>query len=169
MALENSLEFVFPSLKLDSETFIANIETLLVNLLGYCSENNDYDELDINEHISYNLTPEQLCVANKLSEMCDRFRQHAMKCISRYKKGMDPILKTLKTVAKDKTIHIARADKGRAVVILNRSDYINKMELILNESKIFKQLNEDLTIPKENKLQKKLMELKNWLFNRSRI
>ena len=132
-----------------------------MNLRGSCSEKHDYDERDADEYISYNLTPEQLCVANKLRKMCDRFRQHAMKCISRYKKDLSPILKTIKTLSKDKTIYITRADKGRAVVILDRSDYINKMEFILNESKTFKQLNEDPTIPRENKLQKKLLELKN--------
>ena len=84
-----------------------------------------------------------------------------MKCISRYKKDINPILKTLKTLSKDKTIYITRADKGQSVVILDRSDYINKMELILNELKTFEQVNEDPTISKENKLQRELLELKS--------
>ncbi|CAF3620444.1 unnamed protein product [Rotaria socialis] len=161
LALENGLDFIFPSLKFDDETFIANIETLFVNLLGYCSEKTDYDELDLDERISYNLTPEQLCLATKLRKSCDTFRQHARKSISRYKKEIDPIVKTLKNLSKDKTIYITRPDKVRAVVILERSDYLTKMELILNEPKTFKQLDEDPTIQKEDKLQRKLLHLKN--------
>jgi hypothetical protein len=161
LALENGLDFILPSLRFDEETFIANIETLFVNLLGYCSEKTDYDEREIDEKISYNLTPEQLCLANKLRKMCDTFRNHAKKSMVQYKKEIAPILKTLKNLSKDKTIYITRADKGRAVVILDKLDYINKMELILNDSKTFKQLDDDPTISREDKLQKKLLNLKN--------
>ena len=74
---------------------------------------------------------------------------------------MDPIIRTLKNLSKDKSIYITRADKGRAVVILDRSDYLNKMNEILNDFKTFKQLDEDPTIKKEDQLQRKLIKLKN--------
>ena len=86
LALENGLDFIFPSLRFDQETFIANIETLFVNLLGYCSDKMDYDECDIEEKIIYNLTPDQLFLANKLRKICDTFRKNAEKSISEYKK-----------------------------------------------------------------------------------
>ena len=58
-------------------------------------------------------------------------------------------------------LYITRADKGRSVVILEKVDYINKMENILNQSSTFEQLDEDPTILKEDKLQKILLRLKN--------
>ncbi|CAF3920395.1 unnamed protein product, partial [Rotaria magnacalcarata] len=118
----------------------------------------------LDERISYNLTPEQLCLTTKLRKVCDTFRQHARKSISRHKKEKDPIVKTLNNLSKYKTIYITRPDKGRAVVILERSDYLMKMEQILNEPKTFKQLDEDPTIQKEDKLQRKLLHLKNICF-----
>jgi hypothetical protein len=145
-ALENGLDFIFPSITFDQESFIANIETLFVNLLEYCTDKSEYDERDIDEKVTYNLTPEQLCVANKLRKICDTFRQHVMKSISRCKKEIVPLFKILKNLSKDNSIYITRADKGRAVVILDKSDYLIKMELLLNDPKTFKQLDEDPTI-----------------------
>ena len=160
-ALENGLDFVFPSIKFDQETFIANVETLFVNLMGHCSDKHDYDERDIDEKISYNLTPEQLSLSIKLRKICDTFRQQALRFTSKYKREIGPVIKTLKSLSNDKSIYITRADKGHAVVILDRKDYINKMETILNNSETFIQLDEDPTIYKEDKLQKKLLHLKN--------
>jgi hypothetical protein len=37
-ALENGLDFTLPSVTFDEDTFIVNIETLFVNLLGHCSD-----------------------------------------------------------------------------------------------------------------------------------
>ena len=136
-ALENGLNFVLPSLTFDEETFIANIETLFINLMGYSSEKSAYEERDIDEKITDNLTPEQLSIANQLRKFCDTCKQHAKRSILKFKKEIDPIIKTLKNLSKDKSIYITRADKGRAVVILDKVDYINKMENILNQSSTF--------------------------------
>ena len=150
-----------PVFKFEQESFIANIENLFINLLGYCSDKQDYEELDTEERISYNLTSEQLCLANKLRKVCDVFKQQAMKTITKNKKENDPIIKILKNLSNDKKIHITRADKGRVAVVLDRVEYINKMETILSDSKTFKLLDEDPTISKEDRLHKTLLHLKN--------
>ena len=38
----------------------------------------------------------------------------------------------LKSINKDNKLHITRPDKGNGIVIMNRNDYINKMQAILN-------------------------------------
>ncbi|CAF3484361.1 unnamed protein product, partial [Rotaria sp. Silwood2] len=86
LALDNGLDFIFPSLQFDEEIYIANIETLFVNLLGYYSKKTEYDKRDIDEKISYSLTPEQLCLADKLRKIYDTFRQHGRNSIPRYNK-----------------------------------------------------------------------------------
>ncbi|CAF4947929.1 unnamed protein product, partial [Rotaria sp. Silwood1] len=161
LALRYGLDYVLPIVTFDDETFIANIETLFVNLIGHCSDKKDYDECDIDEAIIYNLTPEQLFVANRLRKHCDTFKQHAKKSIRRFKKQTDPIIKTLINLSKDDSIYITRADKGRAVVILDKLDYINKMEKILSDTRTFIRLDSDPTIQKEERLQRKLLKLKD--------
>ena len=49
----------------------------------------------------------------------------------------------LKNLSQDKSIVICRPDKGRGVVILNKSDYINKMNNILSDTAKFKLINSD--------------------------
>jgi len=161
LALRYGLDYVLPIVTFDDETFIANIETLFVNLIGHCSDKKDYDECDIDEAIIYNLTPEQLFVANRLRKHCDTFKQHAKKSILKFKKKTDPIVKTLVNLSKDDSIYITRADKGRAVVILDKLDYIIKMEDILSDTKTFTRLDSDPTIKKEERLQRKLLKLKD--------
>ncbi|CAF1601783.1 unnamed protein product, partial [Didymodactylos carnosus] len=161
VALENGLDFILPSLTFDEESFISNIETLFVSLLGKCSDKNDYEERESDELIVYNLTPEQLKLSNKLRKLCDTFRWNAYKTISRYRDDTEPMIRTLRNLSKDKSIHISRADKGRAVVILNKIDYNTKMESILNDTGAFKIIESDPTLKKEDMLQHKLLKLRN--------
>ena len=42
-------------------------------------------------------------------------------------------IETLRNLSKDKSIIICKPDKGQGVVILNRSDYITKMNTILDD------------------------------------
>ena len=43
-------------------------------------------------------------------------------------------LSSLKSLSSDKNIVIRKPDKGNGVVILNKSEYISKMNLIINEN-----------------------------------
>ena len=47
------------------------------------------------------------------------------------------MLKCLKTLSMDKSIIITRPDKGNGVDLLNKADYIEKMEHILQDSSKF--------------------------------
>ena len=67
-----------------------------------------------------------------------------------YDKDMD----ILRRLLDNKNIIICRPDKGNAVVVLNKSDYITKMETILNDKSKFHKVHDDvlkLSISLENK------------------
>jgi len=65
----------------------------------------------------------------------------------------------LNELAKDTTIIITKADKGNAVVIQNKSDYLNKIEQLLLTGGKFKQLKQNETIKRETKLQNYLRSI----------
>ena len=64
------------------------------------------------------------------------------------------------SLKKDKSIIICKADKGNAVVLLYKLDYINKMNCVLSDTKRFKQVNYDNHIHNLDKFQKCLYYLK---------
>ena len=66
----------------------------------------------------------------------------------------------------NKNIIICHPDKGNAVVVLNKSDYIMKMETILNDTSKFREFNEDvlkLSISVDNKIYRFISEIKSIL------
>lgn len=73
-------------------------------------------------------------------------------------------MKALRELRQRQDIVISRPDKGRAAVILNRSDYVNKMMSILNDATKFQVLGpvatHDKTMAVELRLTKFLNKLK---------
>ena len=70
-------------------------------------------------------------------------------------------LSALKKLSRNKDLVILRPDKGNGVVILNRIDYINKVESLLSDASKFKKLDIDmldLCLKRENKLIRFLRE-----------
>ena len=70
----------------------------------------------------------------------------------------------LRNLSKDETITISRPDKGRGVVILNRNDYINKVQTILSDNSKFQHVSDDpfvLSLKLEDKLNRFLRKLKS--------
>ncbi|XP_064462023.1 uncharacterized protein LOC135372308 [Ornithodoros turicata] len=66
----------------------------------------------------------------------------------------------LKDLRNDDTIVILPADKGKATVILNRDDYDNKMESILQDRSHFSELSGDPTAASERKIVAALRKLR---------
>ena len=60
----------------------------------------------------------------------------------------------------DKDLVICKADKGNAIVVLDKCEYISKMKLILN-SKQFSRTNKCLLKEKEVEMNKLIRELEN--------
>ena len=64
-------------------------------------------------------------------------------------------LSALKKLSRNKNLIILRPDKGNGVVVLNRIDYINKVESLLSDASKFKKIDIeilDLCLKRENKL-----------------
>ena len=67
----------------------------------------------------------------------------------------------LRSLARDKEITILPADKGRSVVVLNMSDYVDKANVLLSDTKTYKVLPRDPTGKYTTTIVEKLQELKN--------
>ena len=70
----------------------------------------------------------------------------------------------LKKLSKNKAIIICRPDKGRGVVILNRHDYVQKMENILSDSSKFVEVGDpqyNLIFKAEDKINRTIKQLKD--------
>ena len=158
--LENGLNFVLPDNRFDEITFISNIETFFVNLLGHCSEKKEFEEKEDDEEITYNLTSVQLQAANKIRSICNNFRFNAEKIINQHKHETSQFNKVLKSLSKDKSIQITRPDKGKGIVIMEKDEYNNKMMEILNDKNTFKIVESDETLAQEDRLIRKLKQLK---------
>ena len=83
--------------------------------------------------------------------------------ISGYKPSLNVLKKhgILKKLRLKKDIVILKPDKGNGVVILNRTDYVNQVLGIINDTSKFKTLDEDPTIKREGQLQRYIRKLKN--------
>ena len=68
-----------------------------------------------------------------------------------------PALKRLKT---DKDIVILPADKGRVTVVMDRTDYHDKMNELVNDKQTSEELKRDPTPALQRKLNSKLLKLK---------
>ena len=70
----------------------------------------------------------------------------------------------LRSPAKDRSIIITRPDKGRRVVILDRSDYLKKMYTILDDPQSFRQIETDTTLLSDERLTNHLRRMKKAAF-----
>ena len=153
------LDYVHPSTNFDQETFISNMECLFVNLLGHCTDKRDYEEVDPRNPIEYKMTPHQLQYATKLRRLCDTFQHQTTRTpVNRARTKQQA--KILQSLMKDKTIYVTQPDKEKGVVIMDRNEYINKMKNIINDQNTFKQIPIDPTIKQEDRLNRKLRQLK---------
>ena len=74
------------------------------------------------------------------------------------------IIATLKQLSEDDSIVIIKPDKGNGIVILNKNDYLSKMETILHYSTKFKRLTDywfKIIIRHEDKVIGFLQKLRN--------
>ena len=67
--------------------------------------------------------------------------------------------RVIKSLTENESICLLKQDKGRGVIVINRTDYVEKCEEML-KSKQFVQLQNDPTAKFERKVQNKLLEIK---------
>ena len=126
--LSLGLDFKLPSFKLDYINFFTSFEKLadvLKNQANYTSKSFE----DISTFIK--------SLAHK-----NYYKFNPKKIFNPYINKSD--IKTLINLSKDPSIIISRPDKGRGTVLLDKSDYIEKMNSILSDSSKFILINEDI-------------------------
>ena len=158
----------------DSGKVVVNLFSYILNdtetlLLGrgrtFSVPPNHLDAVDIRtsfemffRHISPLLSNGTYRIKHRLRELCNRYiysyKPRQVTNISREE------CNAFHKLLKNKGIVICRSDKGNGVVLLDRTDYINKLQDILNDSTKFQELPDDPTASRESKLQRYLYNLK---------
>ena len=114
------------------------------------------------EHFFRQISPgsdhDQGRLKHRLRELCYRL-------IYGYQKHKHPVLSkeeetAFKKLRQNDKIVICRPDKGNGVVLLDRTEYIKKLEDILADTSKFKELKQDPTHQREAKLQRYLCNLR---------
>ena len=94
------------------------------------------------------------CLDTSVSCLFGDLRKHDVTGLSKEEKL------ALDSLREDKSIIVSKPDKGQGVAILNKCDYIAKMESILQDQTIFKPVKSDDNISKLSKFQGFLYRLK---------
>ena len=101
---------------------------------------------------------------DKKQAFLHQFKAKALEFLELSKNAIDSLTEeeheALKELSKDETIIISKADKGNAVVIQNKSDYINKLIKLIEDKTKFECIEDDPTIEREKKLKERLLRLK---------
>jgi hypothetical protein len=166
--LEKGLSYNRPGAINRSEV-VSNVEYLFHHSSAVKKELIDFKKWDENPDNTSNkeiriLEPRQLSLAADLKNATEIFFSQAeMSIKTRKNKNInenndDHLLLNL---SKDPSILITKPDKGRGVVILNRNDYIKKLEQILSDNTKFKLLDKDPTGSRENALTTLLRQMKD--------
>jgi hypothetical protein len=144
-ALVNGLNHVYPSEKFDQPQLVCNIEYFYSRLLNLKTKYRHYESKPSNENVCHELTSTQLNAASEIREAANSFRKVAQSELKRIGTEHRKTFGILRSLAKNKSIIITRPDKGRGVVIMNRSDYVQKMNTILDDRSTFTPIHYDPT------------------------
>ena len=148
-ALHFGLEFCLPVNKPNFTRYFLAFE----KLYKFLSSLNPYN-LDCND---FNLKASLQSIASK-------WYSHSNHVNRQYNPLSKNHITALKNLSRDDTITISRPDKGRGIVILNRDDYISKVQTILSDNSKFLQLSDDpfaLSLKLEDRMNRFLRKLKS--------
>jgi len=143
--LEKGLKYGIKNKRIDTTEILVRFEQLAKSLdkeLTATNQDNRFTQLD-NKNACLKIIQS---MATEFIELSKEARDNLT----------DAEHKALENLAKDDTIIISKADKGNAVVIQNKSDYLDKVHKILQTEGKFKLLPDDPTIKREYNLQKYL-------------
>ena len=143
--LSHGLDFCVPNLNTTSEEVFAEFESL-VSQLDKLQPTSTADCSALKAKLVH--LAHTVCGVSIDSGDMSMYRQH---------------LRVVKTLKSNQEIIITRPDKGKGVVILNKADYINKMNALLSDTSKFEMLGpvstHDKTSKNEQTLQKYLLKL----------
>ncbi|CAF4387530.1 unnamed protein product [Rotaria sp. Silwood2] len=167
ICLANGLDYSLPPKSINSMNVASNVETFFHRITDVYQHQKKF----MNEHKEYEaisesdvrvLNTKELSLANDLSSLTKSFLQRANRGqIQKNKFDFDQenYRKLLQKLKEDTSIIITRPDKGRGVVLMDKHNYVNKIQSILNDSSKFSSLSEDPTLARENNLKSLLRKL----------
>lgn len=165
--LEKGLAFNRPG-ELNHSQVISNVEDLFHHASSVRNEVTDFKKWDedpdnILQRAIRVLEPKQLNLAADLKSATVKFfhdSQISMRRLQNRSLACTKDNQILSNLSRDPSILITRPDKGRGVVVLDRRDYVEKLEIILSDKTKFKLLDKDPTISRENALTSLLRRMK---------
>ena len=99
-----------------------------------------------------------LCRAKCINVVTNTYQKSKLK-INRVDSYQKAYINAKKFLTQNPNLIISRSDKGGIVVIMNKQEYDNKMQELLNDESMYKQLNKDMTNIYENKSNDYLQNL----------
>ncbi|CAF5034961.1 unnamed protein product, partial [Rotaria sp. Silwood1] len=139
-------------------------ERLLCRGWNFCIENKITNFIDFKTDMELNAYKIQnSCHANVFSTLCRRLNNYSeifMRAIKNKKirNISDDEFNAIKSLKNNNNIIICRADKGNAIVVLDKNEYINKMNDILKQ-KQFKSTKGLTLLEKEKSMNKYILKL----------
>ena len=150
--LAKGLKFAIKDKKADAYDILTNFELV-------CQQLNSLEITSEDKGIEKDLK------MNKKQVFFQNVQKSAVDYIKNVSKGENSLtedeLDTLKMLSKKDHLVIAKADKGNAVVVQDKQEYVDKMLEVLSDKTKFVCLPDDPTIEREVKLQRSLYALKN--------
>ena len=147
--LSKGLKFVLGMSKPLFTRHFFNFEKFYIQLLGHSALTDSRED--------------ERCFKTQFRALTWSYFRKALKYYKSFTKLNSSDISLVKTLSSRNDIVISKADKGNAVVLLNRSDYLSKMSDILCDSSKFKLLSADLSavlLKIETKINNFLRKLK---------
>jgi hypothetical protein len=166
--LANGLDYGLVPKRFDEMSAVGNVEQFFHRVTDIFQHHKKLmaDLRDKDKVISNDirvLNTKEMTLASNLRSLTDTFQHQA----NRYRQKQylsrgeqRQYYQLLKSLKQDKSIIVTRPDKGRGIVLMNKSDYLSKMHAILNDSTKFSCLFVDPTIKRERSLINLLNRLK---------
>jgi Reverse transcriptase (RNA-dependent DNA polymerase) len=110
--------------------------------------------------IVHELSSNQLQFASQLRSIANTVRRTAQVEPKQVGKEHRRTFQVLRSLANDRSIMITKPDKGRGVVVMDRSDYLRKMYTIIDDPATFRAIDTDTTMMNEDRLVNILRDLK---------
>ena len=99
--------------------------------------------------------------ASKIKALLNEFGNKVKKKIDKEVPNLSSEeVNAITTLLNDDSLVISKVDKGNAIVVMNKSDYLMKAKEILDDRRAFMKINQNLTNKRENDLIKFLLQLK---------
>ena len=128
--LSNGLHHVYASGYFDQASFVCNVENFYAKLIQAETKYRHHEQKQSNENIVHQLTPAQLDIACKVGSISNTITNRAQMELKTFRTKNQASLCALRDLSNDRSIVITKPDKARGVVLMDRSEYNSKMQVI---------------------------------------